>query len=76
MTVAAPAVYLLGHNLFRLRMVGSVSIKRLAAVAVTVGWGIAARDLPALTVMGGITGILYAIIALEHLLQRRTTATR
>jgi low temperature requirement protein LtrA len=64
--VAGPAIYLLAHALFRLRLAGSVSAKRLGgAVACAAVGGIGAVA-PALVVLGLVVVVLVAVIGAEH----------
>ena len=65
MVLGGPLLYLLGHQLFRLRMVGSVSRLRLVAIA-----GLAllvpfATALPALAAAAAATLVLCATAAVE-----------
>jgi low temperature requirement protein LtrA len=69
--VAGPAIYLLAHALFRLRMSGSLSRKRLAgAVACAATGGIGAFA-PALVVAALLLAILIAVIVSERISGRR-----
>ena len=64
--VAGPALYLLGHVAFRLRMAGTLSWKRLAgalACLVVAGLG---RVAPGLVLGAMLVGILLAVIGGEH----------
>lgn len=65
-TVSGPAVYLLGEVLFRLRMVGRLSGKRVLAVAALAVLGVAGRDLSALVLSGIVAGILVALAMWEY----------
>jgi low temperature requirement protein LtrA len=71
---AGPAIYLLGHVLFRLRMAGSLSRKRLAgavgclAVGAVFGWA------PALVVAALVVGVLGAVIGAELVAAARRAA--
>jgi low temperature requirement protein LtrA len=69
--VAGPAIYLLGHVLFRLRMAGSVSWRRLAGVIACVLVGVVGRSTSALVVAALLVGILAAVIASEQIADRR-----
>ena len=64
-TIGGPALYLLGHALFRLRMTGTVSWKRLGAMALLIALAPLAPHVPALVTMGLIVAILAALAALE-----------
>jgi low temperature requirement protein LtrA len=59
------ALYLLGHNAFRLRDVGSVSAPRLAATAVSLALIPAAVRLPALVTLAATAALLVALAAYE-----------
>jgi low temperature requirement protein LtrA len=59
------ALYLLGHNAFRLREVGSVSVPRLAATAVSLALIPAAVRLPALVTLAATAALLVALAAYE-----------
>jgi low temperature requirement protein LtrA len=69
--VAGPAIYLLGHVLFRLRMAGSVSWRRLAGVIACVLVGLVGRSTPALVVAALLVGVLAAVITSEQVANRR-----
>ena len=62
MLVGGPALYLVGENLFRLRMIGNVSRKRVVAVLALTVTGFLAGDLPALA-LGAIVAALLAALA-------------
>jgi low temperature requirement protein LtrA len=59
------ALYLIGHNAFRLRDVGSISVPRLAATAVSLALIPAAVRLPALVTLGASAALLVALGAYE-----------
>jgi low temperature requirement protein LtrA len=67
------ALYLLGHNAFRLRDVGSVSIPRLAATAISLALIPAAVRMPALITLAATATLLVALAAYEtfHLPEQR-----
>jgi low temperature requirement protein LtrA len=65
--VAGPAIYLLGHALFRLRMAGSVSWKRLAGALACVAVAAVATVVAALVVAALLVAVLVAVIAAERL---------
>jgi low temperature requirement protein LtrA len=72
--VTGPAVYLLGHTLFRLRMARSLSTKRLfgafACLALApLGWFV-----PALVLLLLSFCVLIAVIALEHIAAARRSS--
>lgn len=64
------ALYLLGHNAFRLRDVGSVSVSRLIVTALACALIPAATQLPALLTLAILTGLLCALVAFETLSSR------
>jgi low temperature requirement protein LtrA len=72
--VAGPALYLLGHVLFRLRMAGSLSWKRLGgavgclAIGAVFGWA------PAIVVAALVVGVLGAVIGAEVVANARRAA--
>jgi low temperature requirement protein LtrA len=72
--VAGPAIYLLGHAVFRLRMAGSVSWKRLGGAAACALVGLTAAFAPALVVGTLVLVVLIGVIALERLAARRRSA--
>ena len=72
--VAGPAIYLLAHVLFRLRMAGSVSWKRLDGAAACVAVGAIGGLVPALVVAALLVVILFAVIGSEEAAGRRRKA--
>jgi low temperature requirement protein LtrA len=72
--VAGPAIYLLGHALFRLRMAGSVSWKRLAGAAGCGAAGVFGSFAPALAVATLVLLALVGVIAAEHIAAVRRAA--
>jgi low temperature requirement protein LtrA len=64
---AGPALYLLGHVLFRLRMAGSLSWKRSLGAAGCVAVGFVGAVVPALVVSTLLVGVLAAVIAAERI---------
>jgi low temperature requirement protein LtrA len=68
---AGPAVYLLGHVLFRLRMAGSLSRKRLGGAVACVAVGLVGLTAPALAVAALLVAVLVAVIGLESVASRR-----
>jgi low temperature requirement protein LtrA len=64
--VAGPAIYLLAHAAFRLRMAGSVSVKRLTGAAACALAGAAGAFAPAMVLLGLVVVILAAVIAAER----------
>jgi low temperature requirement protein LtrA len=69
-----PALYLLGHVLFRLRLAGSVSWKRLAGAAGCVVVAALGAFLPGLAVATLVTAVLIAVIVAEHVAALRRRA--
>jgi len=61
-----PALYLLAHVLFRLRMAGSLSVKRLGGALACVAAGVLGSFMPALAVAALLVAILVTVIALEE----------
>jgi low temperature requirement protein LtrA len=72
--VAGPAIYLLAHTLFRLRVAGSLSVRRLAGAAACVAVGAVGAFAPALVVSALVVAVLVAVIASEHVAGTRRTA--
>jgi low temperature requirement protein LtrA len=71
-TVAAgPAIYLLAHALFRLRLTGTVSWKRLAGAAGCGVAGVLAAGADALVLAVLVFAVLAAVIGSEHLAAAR-----
>jgi low temperature requirement protein LtrA len=68
---AGPALYLLGHALFRLRMAGSLAWKRLTGALACLLAGLVGLVLPALAVAALLLGILAAVIGAEQLAAAR-----
>jgi low temperature requirement protein LtrA len=66
MMAGGPALYLMGDALFRLRMIGSVNPKRVAAVIALGGVGVAGSSLPALALAGIVATVLGALSLWEY----------
>jgi low temperature requirement protein LtrA len=66
MTVGGPAVYLIGETLFRVRMIGSASPKRLAAVLALAILAAIGTRLSALALSGAVAAVLIALALWEH----------
>jgi low temperature requirement protein LtrA len=64
--VAGPALYLLAHVLFRLRMTGTVSWKRLGGAAACVAVAGAGPIAPAVVLAALVVAVLVAVIGLEQ----------
>jgi low temperature requirement protein LtrA len=62
-----PALYLVGHALFRLRMAGSISWKRLAGAVACGAVGATGAFAPALVVAALVVAVLIGVIVAEHL---------
>jgi low temperature requirement protein LtrA len=71
---AGPMLYLVGHLVFRLRMAGSMSRKRLSAVLGVGVCGVLGAVLPALLVAALMTAVLVVLIVAETLASRRWRA--
>jgi low temperature requirement protein LtrA len=72
--VAGPALYLLAHAIFRLRMAGSLSWKRLAGALGCVAAGFVGTFAPALVVAALVVAVLAAVIGAEHVSGARRAA--
>ncbi len=66
MTLGGPALYLLGETLFRVRMIRSVSPKRIACVIALGALAIAAGELSALALSGAVAALLTALGIWEY----------
>jgi low temperature requirement protein LtrA len=72
--VAGPAIYLLAHAAFRLRMAGTVSVKRLAGAAACALAGAIGGFVPGWVLQALTVAILAAVIAAERIASRRRAA--
>jgi low temperature requirement protein LtrA len=72
--VAGPAIYLLGQALFRLRMAGSISWKRMGGAIACVAVGALGTVVPGLVLATLVTAILVAVIASEQVAAHRRRA--
>jgi len=72
--VAGPAIYLLAHALFRLRIAGSVSWKRLGGALACLVVGLIGAFVPALVVGALLIAVLVAVIASEYVAAARRRA--
>ena len=61
-----PALYLFAHVLFRLRMAGSLSVKRLGGGLACIAAGMLGAFMPALAVATLLVVILVTVIGLEE----------
>jgi low temperature requirement protein LtrA len=64
------ALYLLGHNAFRLREVGSVSVPRLVVTVVCCALIPVAGSIPSLVTLAILTGLMCALAAFETVRSR------
>jgi low temperature requirement protein LtrA len=69
-----PALYLLAHVLFRLRVAGSISWRRIAGAGGCVACGVLGVALPALVVSALIVVVLVTVIVAEHVAAARRRA--
>jgi low temperature requirement protein LtrA len=69
--VAGPAIYLLAHVLFRLRLTGTVSSKRLGGALACLAVGLLGGVLPALALAAVLVAVLVAVIAAEQVAAHR-----
>jgi low temperature requirement protein LtrA len=72
--VAGPAVYLLGHVLFRLRMAGSVSWRRLLGALACVALAALGPFVPAIVLAALTACVLTAVIGAEQVVAARRRA--
>jgi low temperature requirement protein LtrA len=72
--VAGPALYLLAHVALRLRMTGTISVRRLTAAVVCVAVGFLGPHVSALFLSTLLLGVLIAVIAAEQLAAARRNA--
>jgi low temperature requirement protein LtrA len=72
--VAGPALYLLGHVLFRLRMAGSLSWKRSLGAVACLAVAAVGTVVPALVVAALLVAVLVAVIGAERLAAARRRA--
>jgi low temperature requirement protein LtrA len=66
MLVGGPALYLAGESLFRLRMIGSVSFKRVASVLALCALGALADVTSALVLASCVTAVLAGLALAEY----------
>jgi low temperature requirement protein LtrA len=72
--VAGPAIYLLGHVLFRLRMAGTLSWKRLAGALACVAVGGLGSVAPGLALSLLLVAVLVGVIIAERVTEARRRA--
>jgi low temperature requirement protein LtrA len=65
--VGGPALYLVAHALFRLRMAGTIAWKRLAAALACLAVGLLAGVVAALVVGALVVAVLVGLIVAEHI---------
>ena len=73
---AGPALYLLGHVFFRLRIAGSVSWERLGGAVACVLVGLVGTVVPALVLSALLVGVLFVVIASEMITGARAPRRR
>ncbi|MCW2993131.1 MAG: hypothetical protein JWQ18_626 [Conexibacter sp.] len=66
MVVGGPALYLLGENLFRRRMTGTINPRRLLAAAALVALALLGPHVSALALSIAVTAVLTALALWEH----------
>src|SRR4051794_22047916 len=69
--VAGPAIYLVAHALFRLRLTGTVSWRRLAGAVGSALVGVVAAGADALVVAVLVLAVLTAVLVAEHVAAAR-----
>jgi low temperature requirement protein LtrA len=69
--VGGPAIYLLGHVLFRLRMAGSISWRRLAGAIACAALGVVGTAITALALASLVVAVLIGVIVAERIANRR-----
>ena len=72
--VAGPAIYLFAHVLFRLRMAGTLSVKRLSGALACLAAAALGYVIPALALAAVLVAILVAVIVAEQLAGARRAA--
>jgi low temperature requirement protein LtrA len=72
--IAGPVLYLLGHVALRLRMTGTVSVKRLAGALACLAVAPVGLVAPALVVSALLLAVLVAVIAAERVAAARRSA--
>jgi low temperature requirement protein LtrA len=72
--VVGPAIYLVGHVLFRLRMAGTLSWKRLVGALACVAVGGLGAVAPGLVLSGLLVAVLVGVIAVERMAEVRRRA--
>ena len=64
--VGGPALYLLGENLFRLRMTGTTNAKRFGIAAALVALAVLGAHAVTLATCAAVAALLVALAAWEH----------
>ena len=64
------ALYLLGHNAFRLREVGSVSVPRVVVTVLCLALIPVAVSIPSLVILAILAGLMCALVAFETMRSR------
>ena len=72
--VAGPALYLLAHVILRLRVTGTVGLRRLAGAIACVAAGFLGPYVSALSLSALLLGVLVTVITAEHLITARRSA--
>ena len=72
--VAGPAIYLIGHTLFRLRMTGTISRKRHFGALACLATGIVGMFVLALVLAGLLIAVLVAVMGSENVAAARRRA--
>ena len=71
--VAGPALYLLAHVALRLRMTGSISVRRLSGAVACLAIGLLLPAAPALVVAGALLLVLVGVIVADQVVAARRT---
>ena len=72
--VTGPALYLLAHVILRLRLTGTVGLRRLAGAFACVAVGFLGPYVSALSLSALLLGILVVVITAEHVIATRRSA--
>jgi low temperature requirement protein LtrA len=72
--VAGPAIYLLGHVLFRLRMAGTLSWKRLTGALACLALGALGTVAPGIVLAALLVAVLVGVIIAERVAEARRSA--
>jgi low temperature requirement protein LtrA len=71
---AGPAVYLIGHSLFRLVMAGSISVRRTAGAAACIPIALIGLVVPALVLAALLVAMFVTVIVSERVAALRRAA--